>query len=144
MAQNVTIANATYSSVPAIEVPKQGGGTAAFFDVSDTTATASDVAQGKYFFSSLGIYTEGTAVPGGGSAITVVDTPDAAGGTVRTITAVDLSTDTIDAAHLVDSFTAHDHLGNPVTGSLSIVTYYTGSSAPASSLGQDGDIYLQE
>lgn len=24
-----------------------------------------------------------------------------------------------------------------------IVTYYTGSSAPASSLGEDGDIYLQ-
>lgn len=25
-----------------------------------------------------------------------------------------------------------------------IVTYYTGSSAPASSLGENGDIYLQE
>lgn len=30
-----------------------------------------------------------------------------------------------------------------VTGTLSFVTYYTGSSAPASSLGNDGDIYLQ-
>ena len=30
-----------------------------------------------------------------------------------------------------------------VTGTLSFVTYYTGSSAPSSSLGSDGDIYLQ-
>lgn len=30
-----------------------------------------------------------------------------------------------------------------VTGTLSFVTYYTGSTAPSSSLGNDGDIYLQ-
>lgn len=30
-----------------------------------------------------------------------------------------------------------------VTGSLSFITYYTGSSAPSSSLGNNGDIYLQ-
>ena len=30
-----------------------------------------------------------------------------------------------------------------VTGTLSFVTYYTGSSAPASSLGSNGDVYLQ-
>lgn len=30
-----------------------------------------------------------------------------------------------------------------VSGSLTFVTYYTGSSAPSSSLGTDGDIYLQ-
>lgn len=33
--------------------------------------------------------------------------------------------------------------GSQATGSLNIVTYYTGSSAPSSSLGNDGDIYLQ-
>ena len=30
-----------------------------------------------------------------------------------------------------------------VTGSLSFVTYYTGSGAPSSNVGSDGDIYLQ-
>lgn len=33
--------------------------------------------------------------------------------------------------------------GTQTTGSLSFVTYYTGSSAPSSSLGNNGDIYLQ-
>lgn len=119
MAQNVTIAGASYSDVPAIQVPATGGGTASFFDVTDTTATASDVVQGKYFLTSQGVYTEGTAVIGGGSAITVVDTPDPAGGTVRTITAVDLSGDTVDAAHLLNGYTAHDRLGNAITGTAS-------------------------
>jgi len=59
MAQNVTIAGASYPNVPAIEVPKTGGGTATYIDETD------------------------------------------------------------------------------------VVTYYTGSSAPSSSLGQNGDIYLQ-
>ena len=35
MAQNITIANATYPAVPAIDVPKQGGGTARFWDAED-------------------------------------------------------------------------------------------------------------
>jgi len=30
-----------------------------------------------------------------------------------------------------------------VSGTLSFITYYTGSTAPSSSLGKDGDIYLQ-
>lgn len=61
MAQDVTIAGASYSDVPSIEVPKTGGGTAEFYDVSDTTAEASDVAEGKVFFSSNGTITIGTA-----------------------------------------------------------------------------------
>lgn len=36
MAQNITIANATYSAVPAIDVPKQGGGTARYVDTAET------------------------------------------------------------------------------------------------------------
>lgn len=36
MAQNITIANATYSAVPAIDVPKQGGGTARYVDAAET------------------------------------------------------------------------------------------------------------
>jgi len=60
MAQNVTIAGASYSAVPAIDVPKTGGGTATYTDVSDTTASAGDVASGKYFYTASGVKTVGT------------------------------------------------------------------------------------
>lgn len=67
MAQNVTVAGATYSAVPSVNLPKQGGGTASFFDVSDTTATAPDVASGKYFYTAAGVRTAGTS--SGGSSV---------------------------------------------------------------------------
>ena len=66
MAQSVNLWGATYSDVPAIEVPKSGGGMASFTDVTDTTAAASDVAAGKYFFTATGQLTLGTATGGGG------------------------------------------------------------------------------
>lgn len=59
MAQNITLLGANYTAVPAVTLPKTGGGTAKFIDEEE------------------------------------------------------------------------------------IVTYYTGSSAPASALGEDGDIYLK-
>ena len=61
MAQNVTILGADYSAVPAVELPKTGGGTAKFSDASVTTATAPDVASGKIFLSFDGTITIGTA-----------------------------------------------------------------------------------
>lgn len=70
MSKNVTIAGASYSAVPSIEVPATGGGTATFTDVSDTTAAASDVAQGTYFYTAAGVRTAGTASGGGGGTIT--------------------------------------------------------------------------
>lgn len=68
MAQNVTILGASYSNVPAVTLPKTGGGTARFDDASVTTATASDVAQGKIFLASDGTITTGTASGGGGDS----------------------------------------------------------------------------
>ena len=68
MAQNITLLGASYSDVPAVTLPKTGGGTASFTDVTDTTAAASDVASGKYFYTSAGVRTQGTASGGGGSS----------------------------------------------------------------------------
>lgn len=68
MAQNITLLGANYSAVPAVRLPKTGGGTADFTDVTDTTATASDVASGKYFYTSSGVKTQGTSSGGGGAS----------------------------------------------------------------------------
>ena len=67
MAQNITLLGASYSDCPAVLLPKTGGGTARFDDATVTTATASDVAQGKIFLASNGTITTGTASGGGGS-----------------------------------------------------------------------------
>lgn len=60
MAQNITLLGATYNDVPAVELPKSGGGTASFTDVSDSTASASDVASGEVFYNSSGTRSIGT------------------------------------------------------------------------------------
>lgn len=72
MAQNITLLGASYSDVPAVLLPKTGGGTARFTDVSGTSATASDVASGKIFFLADGSQATGTASGGGGSGWTKI------------------------------------------------------------------------
>ena len=96
---NVTLWGDDYTDVPAITVPKTGGGTVTFYenggggtpaisvvdttdsgggtirtitalDISDTTAVASDVASGKYFYTAAGVKTAGTGSGGGGSGLT--------------------------------------------------------------------------
>jgi hypothetical protein len=59
--KNIVIAGATFNSVPSIDIPISGGGSASFVEVSDTTAVAADVAQGKYFYTAAGVKTAGTA-----------------------------------------------------------------------------------
>ena len=68
MAQNITLWGASYSDVPSVNLPKTGGGTASFTDVTDTTASASDVATGKYFYTASGVRTQGTNSGGGGDS----------------------------------------------------------------------------
>ena len=58
-------------------------------------------------------------VSGGSAAITITDTTDPiAGGTIRSIDAVDISNDTVTAAHLESGYTAHDASGTAITGTL--------------------------
>lgn len=56
---------------------------------------------------------------------------------------IDLTNDTVDANHLLSGYTAHDRSGTQISGAVQFVTYYTGTSDPASSLGNNGDIYLK-
>lgn len=66
MAKNITLLGASYSDVPAVNLPQTGGGTARFTDTSPTTATDSDVASGKIYFKSDGSQSTGTSSGGGG------------------------------------------------------------------------------
>lgn len=66
--RNISLLGATYNGVPAVQLPISGGGTATFTEVTDTTATAADVASGKYFYTAAGVKTEGTNSGGGGES----------------------------------------------------------------------------
>lgn len=63
--KSIVLKGTTYNGVESIELPQSGGGDVLFTEVSDTTATASDVASGKYFYTAAGVKTAGTASGGG-------------------------------------------------------------------------------
>ena len=69
MSQNITLLGASYSDVPAVTLPKTGGGTATFTDttISSNAAAAGDIASGK-LASVNGSLITGTA-SGGGSTV---------------------------------------------------------------------------
>lgn len=70
MAQNVIINEVTYQNVPEVNIPKSGGGTAKFTDITDTTAAAGDVLSGKYFYTSGGTKTQGSIASKSSSDLT--------------------------------------------------------------------------
>lgn len=88
MSQNITLLGASYSAVPSVNLPKTGGGTASFTDVTDTTAAASDVASGKYFYTAAGVRTAGTNSGGGGSSMNVQVAQSTSRATSSTYTSV--------------------------------------------------------
>lgn len=61
MAQNVIINGVTYQSVPEVDIPKSGGGTAKFFDTASADVTSADLLTGKTAFSSTGSVSGGMA-----------------------------------------------------------------------------------
>lgn len=91
MSKNVTLMGASYSAVPSVILPQTGGGDAQFFDVSDTTAAATDVASGKYFYSAAGVRTQGTASGGGGKNAQISQTPGRVASTTYTATGPSLT-----------------------------------------------------
>ena len=88
-------------------------------DISDTTATADKILQGYGAYGADGAWMDGTASAGSGSAVSIVDTLDANGGTIRTITSVSLTGDTVAADKLLSGYTAHNALGESITGTYS-------------------------
>ena len=91
-------------------------GSSTLIDISDTTATADKILQGYGAYGADGAWMDGTATAGSGSAVSVVDTLDANGGTIRTITSVSLAGDTVAADKLLSGYTAHNALGEAITG----------------------------
>lgn len=105
MAQNITLLGASYSAVPAVQLPKTGGGTARFDDCSVVTAVASDVASGKIFVASNGTVTTGTASGGGGGIGTLLNTTS-----IGTVNTTSTSAASLNVSLSVSSINAYDLL----------------------------------
>lgn len=80
MAQNVVINGVTYQSVPKVEIPKSGGGTAEFLDTSDAT-----LASGGSMLSGVTAYAGGTKYTG--SIVTKTGSDLSASGATVTVPA---------------------------------------------------------
>ena len=77
MAQNITLLGATYNDVPAVELPKSGGGTALFYDTTIATSGAS----ATEILSGYKGYVNGTLITGSAVLATATVT-----GTTLTLT----------------------------------------------------------
>lgn len=60
-------------------------------DISDTTATAESILAGYGAYGADGAWIDGTATSGGGGGVIITDETDEHGGTIRTITAIEVT-----------------------------------------------------
>lgn len=88
-------------------------------DLTADTVATDKLLEGYTAHDRSGNLITGTAVAGAGSAVSVVDTLDSHGGTIRTITAVSLAGDTVSPSVLLSGYTAHNALGEAITGTAS-------------------------
>lgn len=72
--KNIVAKGTTYNGVESVTFPVSGGGNATFYEISDTTAVAADVDSSKWFYTALGVLTQGTASGGGGGGGLVYET----------------------------------------------------------------------
>ena len=84
---------------------------------SSTLITKSIAANGTYNASSDSADGYSSVTVNVPNALTVIETTDTSGGTIKNIVGVDISQDTVDAAHLLSPYTAHDASGNAIVGS---------------------------
>ena len=60
MSKTIDLLGAVYPDVPAVELPVDGGGTALFHDIGDSTVSAGDVIEDKVFYTAAGVRSVGT------------------------------------------------------------------------------------
>lgn len=118
-AVNVRVTNSSSSSI--------GSGDHISFNIMRGVALASTYSPpvGIHIIGKMSGYSDrtydegGTPTPARAGGVSIrTETDPESGGIVKHITGVDLSNDTVDAAHLAQGYTAHDKNGNAITGEL--------------------------
>lgn len=135
----------TVSVTPTVSAGYVSAGTAGNSNVSltasVTTKAAATITPGTSNQTiAAGTYLTGAQTISGDADLTAANIKK--GVQIFGVTGTYTSDATAAAADIASGKTAYVN-GSKITGTLTFQTYYTGSSAPASSLGSDGDIYLQ-
>ena len=131
MAQNVTINGVQYNDVPSVTIPKQGSGTATFYDTASADAAQGDILSGKKAFGASGEIT-GSMTNNGATGGTI----GAKAGTY-TIPAGYTSGGTVSLTNVTDCVSANILSGKSilgVSGSLTMPTISQNSTTKVLSI----------
>lgn len=141
MAQNLSTRWGTFSAVPAVTLPKQGGGTALFTDTTPTTAVEADVKLGKVFFKADGSQAVGRNTGDGGVAVeTLTKTLSSSSNTIQftgllaeptsfvIVSSADLATGSSPYKTAAVVFDGTDVIGQYITNTNNAQMTYSGSA----------------